>query len=66
MNLIKNQILNQFYDILAEIQTKRKLVTCKVLAHTEILVNEAADKVAKEINMLKIKNQSITWLLRML
>ena len=42
-------ILNQIYDILAELHNQRKQIPlCKVPAHIRIKGNEEADKVAKQ------------------
>ena len=50
-NKENHPVLNQIYDILAELQAQDKKITlCKVLAYMRIEGNEEADKAAK-VNM---------------
>ena len=48
-NKENHPILNQIYDILAELQNQGKQITiCKVPAHIEVKGNEEDDKAAKQ------------------
>ena len=47
-NRENHPILNQIYDILAELQAQnKKIILCKVPAHIGIKINEEADKAEK-------------------
>ena len=47
-NKENHPLLNQIYDILAELQAQnKKIILCKVPAHIGIKINEEADKAEK-------------------
>ena len=48
-NKENHSILNQIYDILAELQSQDKITLYNVAAHMGIKGNKEADKAAKEV-----------------
>ena len=62
-NKENHPILNQIYNILAELQAQDKKITlCKVSAHMGIIKNEEADKATKQaIDMPRVTTTRIPY-----